>query len=46
MESGDRVSIFYDYERRDRTMTIAQLFTFENQKIDEVLLVFDGRGFG
>ena len=44
-ESGDSVSIYYDYEKSDGAITIAQLFKFKNQKISEVLLVFDGRGF-
>lgn len=44
-ESGDRVSIFYDYERRAGAITIAQSFTLRDQKIREILLVFDGRGF-
>jgi len=42
-ESEDSVSIYYDYEKRDRTLTIAQLFRFENQRISNILLVFDGR---
>ncbi len=45
MEGGDSVSIYYDYEKSDGALTIAQLFTFKNQKIGEILLVFDGRGF-
>jgi len=44
-EDADSVSIYYDYEKSDRTITIAQLFKFTNQKIREILLVFDGRGF-
>ena len=40
-ESGDSVSIYYDYEKRERTITIAQLFKFRNRKISEILLVFD-----
>ena len=45
MEGGDSVSIYYDYEKSDGALTIAQLFTFKNRKIREILLVFDGRGF-
>ncbi len=45
MEGGDSVSIYYDYEKSDGAITIAQLFTFKKQKISEILLVFDGRGF-
>jgi hypothetical protein len=44
-EDGDSVSVFYDYEKSDSSVTIAQLFKFRNQKISEILLVFDGRGF-
>ena len=44
-EGADSVSIYYDYEKSDRTITIAQLFKFSNQKVQEILLVFDGRGF-
>ncbi len=44
-ENADSVSIYYDYERGDRTITIAQLFKFKKRKISEILLVFDGRGF-
>ena len=43
-ESQERVSIFWQYEKRDGAMTIAQLFRFQNEKISEILLVFDGRG--
>ncbi len=43
-ESGDSVSIFYDYEKRDGAVTIAQLFKFRHHKIHEIFLVFDGRG--
>jgi len=42
-ESRDCVSIYYDYEKTDRTLTIAQLFRFENQRISQILLVFDSR---
>jgi hypothetical protein len=45
MESRDSVSIYYNYEKSDGAITIAQLFTFKNQKIREILLVFDGRRF-
>ena len=44
-ESSDHVSIYYDYEKNDRSITIAQLFKFKDEKISEILLVFDGRGF-
>jgi hypothetical protein len=44
-EDGDSVAVFYEYQKPDRVMLIAQLFKLKEQKIDEVLLVFDGRGF-
>ncbi len=44
-EGEDSVSIYYDYEKSDRIITIAQLFKFKEHKISEILLVFDGRGF-
>ena len=44
-ESENSVSIYYNYEKSGGAITIAQLFKFKNQKISEVLLVFDGRGF-
>ncbi len=42
-EGNDSVSVFWDYEKNDRTVTIAQLFRFRDQAISEILLVFDGR---
>ena len=44
-ESDDGVSIFYEYGKSDGAITIAQLFKFKDQKIGEILLVFDGREF-
>jgi hypothetical protein len=44
-ENDDSVAVFYEYQKPQRTMQIAQLFKFKNEKIHEVLLVFDGRGF-
>ena len=44
-EGENSVSIYYDYEKSDMTVTIAQLFTFKNDKINDILLVFDGTGF-
>jgi len=45
-ESPDHISIFYDYEKNEGSITIAQLFRFKDQKICEILIVFDGREFG
>ena len=44
-ENEDSVAVFYEYEKPDREMQIAQLFKIKDQKINEVLLIFDGRGF-
>jgi hypothetical protein len=43
-EGADSVSIYYDYEKVDGAITIAQLFKFADDRISEILLVFDGRG--
>lgn len=43
-EGEDSVAVFYEYQKPDRVMRIAQLFKIRNHKINEVLLVFDGRG--
>lgn len=45
-ESGDDVCVFYDYEKRDKPIMVAQLCRFKGKKIGEILLVFDGRGAG
>ena len=45
MEAGENVSIYYDYEKRDGAITIAQLFWFRNHQISEMLIVFDTNGF-
>ncbi len=44
-ENEDSIAVFYEYQKPDRVMQIAQLFKIRDQKIHEVLLVFDGRGF-
>ena len=38
-ENGD-VTVLYDYERANSTLTIAQWFSFQNQRIVETDLVF------
>lgn len=43
-ESEHSVAVFYEYQKPDRAMQIAQLFKIKDEKIYEVLLVFDGRG--
>ncbi len=42
-DNGDTVVIFYEYEKRDNALTVAQLFRFTDQRISEIRLVFDGR---
>jgi hypothetical protein len=42
-ENGDTVAVFYEYDKRDVTLTIAQLFRFTDRQISEIRLVFDGR---
>lgn len=41
MELSDCVSIYYTYQRHSESITIAQLFWMENEKISKTLLVFD-----
>ena len=43
-EAGNEVYVFYDYEKPDESVTIAQLCRFKDGKIGEILLVFDSRG--
>ena len=42
-EDSNTVAIFDDYEKSTATLTIAQLFKFRNERISEMVLVFDGR---
>ena len=44
-EADDSVAVFYEYQRPEKTITIAQLFTLADERIQEMLVVFDGRGF-
>jgi hypothetical protein len=37
------VPVFYDYEKAEGALTIAQLFRFREGRIGEMLLVFGGR---
>lgn len=43
-ESEQSVAVFYDYQKPDRVIQIAQLFKIEQEKIHEILLIFDSRG--
>lgn len=43
-EKDDSVAVFYEYQKPDRMIHIAQLFKIKCEKIHDVLLVFDGRG--
>jgi hypothetical protein len=42
-DGGDTVAVFYEYEKRDSTVTVAQLFRFGDQGISDIRLVFDTR---
>jgi hypothetical protein len=44
-EGNDSVAVFYEYQKPEFVLQIAQLFKFKNCKINEILLVFDGRNF-
>lgn len=44
-ENDDSVAVFYEYGKPGGAIKIAQLFKIKNQKIKEILLIFDGRGF-
>ena len=44
-ETADTVAVFYDYEKRSGTVTIAQLFKLDGDKIVEIRLVFDPQPF-
>ena len=44
-EDEGQVAIFYEYEKPDGALTIAQLFTIENRRIAGITLVFDCSGF-
>lgn len=40
---SESVALFYEYRKPDRVMQIAQLFKISELKINEILLIFDGR---
>lgn len=44
-EGDDSVAVFYEYQKPECVIQIAQLFKIRNCKINEILLVFDGRNF-
>lgn len=44
-ENKDSVAVFYEYQKPEHVVRIAQLFGIRDQTIHDVLLVFDGRGF-
>ncbi len=44
-ENKDSVAIFYEYQKPKQIVQIAQLFKIKDQKIYEMILVFDGRDF-
>ena len=44
-EGSDIVSIYYEYQKTDGNIIIAQLFRLKHHKISELLPVFDTRAF-
>lgn len=42
-ENTDSVALFYEYEKLNGVMQIAQLFKMSGHQINEILLIFDGR---
>jgi hypothetical protein len=44
-ESEDSVAVFYEYEKPDQLLAVAQLFRFKEGQIAEISLVFDTKGF-
>ena len=42
-ENEDSVAVFYEYQKSQGSIKIAQLFKFKGQKIRDILLIFDGR---
>ena len=43
-QNEDSVAIFYEYQKPDRTIQIAQLFKIIDQKIKDIHLIFDSKG--
>lgn len=44
-QAEECVAVFYEYQKPDGSLTIAQLFRFRDARISEITLVFDGRSF-
>ena len=38
-DESDTVAVFYEYQKRDTTVTVAQLFRFRGDQISEIVLV-------
>ncbi len=45
-ENESAVAVFYEYQKFDRVVQVAQLFEFKAQRIQDILLIFDGRAVG
>ena len=45
-EGQEEVSVYWEYQKRDGALTLAQLFGFRDGLISEILLVFDARESG
>lgn len=44
-DNSGTVAIFYEYQKSDSTIQIAQLFAISDQRITNILLIFDSLGF-
>lgn len=42
-ENENTVAVFYEYQKPDRVVQIAQLFEFKEQRIKDILIIFDTR---
>ena len=45
-EESETVAVFYEYEKPDVTLAVAQLFRFEHHLISEIRIVIDTRMVG
>lgn len=44
-EGDDAVAVFYEYQKPEHVLQIAQLFKIRDYKINEIILIFDARDF-
>lgn len=43
LEDGQSAAVFWEYQKPDANMLLAQLFRSDGEKITEIVLVFDAR---